>query len=157
MLRSGLFLATAAGLIIASAAMAQGAGYGQRAAKACAGMGLNPSEAPFVYCEMNLRANAISGLRVHEAALARRACIRAGYRIGSASFANCMVDREESTALPAATGGDESFRLYQRGDEMTSVRGACAHIGLIPGSQQYATCVGNLDMTIDDADRVGTD
>ncbi len=122
-------------------------------------MGLNPSEAPFVYCEMSLQENAVSALRAGAVTQARRACFRAGYRVGSASFANCVLDRERSAARPAASAAaaGEPFRPYQRGDEMTSVRRACAQTGLVPGSQQYATCVGDLDMTIDDANRVGTD
>lgn len=136
--------------------MAQSAPYDQRVANACEGMGLNPSEATFVYCEMSLQGNIAAAPRIGETKLARRACIRAGYRFGTASFADCMLGREESTAGAAAPRGD-SFGFYQRGDEMTSVHRACAQIGLVPGSQQYATCVGNLDMTIDDANRVGTD
>jgi hypothetical protein len=30
-------------------------------------------------------------------------------------------------------------------------------MGLAPGSQQYQSCFGNLNMTIDDANRSGTD
>jgi hypothetical protein len=159
MLRSGLFLAIAAGMVVASAAMAQGAGYDQRVAHACASMGLNPSEAPFVYCELSLQEHAVSAARPRDVALARRACSRAGYRVRSASFGNCVLDREQSASPPPASdvSGDEPFRSYQRADEMTSVRRACAQVGLVPSSQQYATCVGDLDMTIDDANRVGTD
>ncbi len=158
MLRWIFYFAVVVGLSV-SAANAQSARYERRIANACEGMGLNPSEAPFVYCEMSLRENVASELRAQGAAVARRVCVRAGYRVGSASFANCVLDREENVERPAAIVGEggEPFRSYQRGDEMTSVHRACAQIGLVPGSQQYATCVGNLDMTIDDADRVGTD
>lgn len=140
--------------------MAQSAPYDQRVANACAGVGLNPSEAPFVYCEMSLQGNIAAAPRAGDRKLARRACRRAGYRFGTVSFADCVLDREESAAravTPAAAPRGDSFGFYQRGDEMTSVHRACAQIGLVPGSQQYATCVGDLDMTIDDANRVGTD
>ncbi len=106
MSRRILFFIAAACLVLPSAAMAQSAVKLTRvqAEKACASMGLNPSEAPFTYCVMSLR---------------------------------------QAAAQPAG--------------QMTSIRRACAGMGLAPGSQQYVSCVGNLNMTTDDANRVGTD
>ncbi|MGB6491942.1 MAG: hypothetical protein WBF10_10900 [Methylovirgula sp.] len=147
-------------MIGASAAMAQGAPYDQRVANGCAGMGLNPSEAPFVFCEMSLRDSAASVERARTIGLARREC--RGYHVGTAAFANGVLDRQERAEnrqrfTPTSTASEDHFHTYQRGDEITSVRRACAQVGLAPGSSGYETCVGDLDMTIDDANRVGTD
>ncbi len=34
---------------------------------------------------------------------------------------------------------------------------ACANMGIDPGSAQFASCVGNLDATLDDLNNVGAD
>lgn len=92
-----------------------------RAEHACAGMGLNPGEAPFTQCVMSLETS-----------------------VG---------------ATPAPSNGEyvAQEESYHRGDQMTAIHRACAQMGLAPGSAQYQSCFGNLNMTIDDANRVGTD
>jgi hypothetical protein len=70
-----------------------------------------------------------------------------GLNPSEAPFTDCV-----KSLAPAVA--DES---YQRGDQMASIRRACAQMGARAGSQQYVSCVGNLNMTIDDANRVGTD
>ncbi len=158
----------AACLVASSGAMAQTAALGgnARVQRACAEMGLNPSEAPFAYCVMSLGETAASLTTALRIDRERHECGRRGYHPGTPSFANCVLDREESVSAPRAalaeppvqeTAATEAFRSYRRGDQMTSVRHACAELGLAPGSDGYASCVGNLSMTIDDSQTVGSD
>lgn len=162
MLRIGLLFAAAIGVSAASEAMAQG-GYNldeRTVAQACAGLGLNPSEAPYAFCELSLQDSAASVERARSTDLARRACAGEGH-VGAASFANCVLDREENAAnqpLPAPTSTAEApFRSYQRGDQRRSVPRACAQLGLDPGSLAFSSCVSNLNMTLDNSNMVGSD
>jgi hypothetical protein len=128
MLRGIFFSLIVAGIAAASGAMAQRAdpySDSERAARACAGMGLNPSEAPYVFCKMSLQESAAAASQARD--------------------------------IGAPTSGEDQFGSYQRGDQTTSVRRACVHVGLAPGSLNYASCVGNLNMTIDDSNMVGSD
>lgn len=96
-------------------------------ARACAGMGLHPGEEPFIACEHSLAQT------MSEAGLVPRA----------------------DAAPSAAAGPDPAagfYESYQRGDQVTSVRRACAQIGAVPGTQAFQSCVGNLNMTINDDD-----
>jgi hypothetical protein len=149
------------GLALPTAAVAQNA-YSERVANACAGMGLNPSEAPYTFCEMSLQDGVAAVERAHRTGLEWRACAKNGYRYGTVGFANCVLDREESgaespPAAPRSVATTDTFRSYQRGDQRTSVRRACAQMGLAPGSSAYDSCVGNLNMTLDDSNMVGSD
>jgi hypothetical protein len=113
-------------VILSAPAMAQGTGE-SAVARACAGMGLHPGEEPFIACERSLAQT------MSEAGLTPRA----------------------AAPSAAATGSDPAagfYESYQRGDQMTSVRRACAQIGAVPGTQAFQTCVGNLNMTINDDD-----
>lgn len=164
-----VFVFVAAACLMAySGAMPQAAALAgdARVQRACAGMGLNPSEAPFAYCVMSLGETAASlttALRINQE---RHECGRLGYHPGTSIFANCVLDREETVSATRAasaespaqeTAATEAFRSYRRGDQMTSVRHACAELGLAPGSDSFASCVGNLSMTIDDSQMVGSD
>ncbi len=162
------FFVAAIGLMAPSWAMAQDASnpYSERVANACAGMGLNPSEAPYFFCALSLQDVAASAADARRISVARRECARHGYRIGTPSFANCVLDREESLSAeqravraPTSVGqiAEDPFRSYQRGDRTASVRRACADVGLVPGSSEYTSCVGNLNMTMDDSNMVGSD
>jgi hypothetical protein len=158
------FFVVAIGLTAPSWAIAQDANpAGGQVANACTGMGLNPSEAPYAFCAMSLQDVAASAADARRISMERRECARHGYRIGTASFANCVLDREETVSTvgpppaPVPVAAEDPFRSYQRGDQRTSVRRACARMGLAPGSSEYATCVGNLNMTIDDSNMVGSD
>jgi hypothetical protein len=160
------FLIAAIGLTAPSWAMAQDANPSNgRVANACASMGLNPSEAPYAFCAMSLQDVVASETDARRISVARRECARHGYRIGTASFANCVLDREENLSAmgqfaapaPAPVAAEDPFRSYQRGDQRMSVRRACANVGLAPGASEYAGCVSNLNMTIDDSNMVGSD
>jgi hypothetical protein len=158
-----LSAAAAVGLSVASGAMAQSASnsYGERVANACAGTGFNAAEAPYVYCEMSLQDSVASVERARATGVAWRVCARRGYRFGTVSFANCVLDRQESgpppeAPAPAPVAAETSPDFYHR-DQMTSVRHACAQIGLAPGTAEYQTCVGNLSATINDSEAVGGD
>lgn len=74
-----------------------------------------------------------------------------GLNPSEAPFTSCVLSLENSV------GDVAQANHYQRGDQMTSIRRACADMGLAPGSLQYQSCFGNLNMTIDDENRVGTD
>ncbi len=163
MLRIGLLFAAVVGVSAGSGAMAQ-ASYNpdERAvAQTCASLGLNPSEAPYAFCELSLQDSAASVERARSTGVARRACAREGHRIGTASFANCVLDREENAEnqpLPAPTStAEDPFRSYQRGDQRASVPRACAQLGLDPSSLVFSSCVSNLNMTLDDSNMVGSD
>jgi hypothetical protein len=156
-----IFLFVAAGLI-PTAAVAQP--YTARVAQACASMGLTPSEAPYAFCEMSLRDNVAAVAEARGIGAARRQCAGKGYRIGTPSFANCVLDRDENFSAAGGEGapamaeaGEGAFQSYQRGDQRKSVRRACADIGLDPGSSAFASCVGNLNTTMDDSNMVGSD
>jgi hypothetical protein len=161
MLRWMPVLIALGGLALPSAAAAQNANS-ERVANACAGMGLNPSEAPFAFCEMSLRDDVAAIGHAHRTALEWRACAKKGYHYGTVGFANCVLDREENGAesppgAPRSAAKTDTLRSYQRGDQTTSVRRACTQIGLAPGSSAYDSCVGNLNMTLDDSNMVGSD
>jgi len=98
-------------------------------ARACAGMGLHPGEEPFIACEHSLAQT------MHEAGLTPR--------VAPAPSAAAATDSNPAAGF---------YESYQRGDQMTSVRRACAEIGTVPGTQAFQTCVGNLNMTINDDD-----
>jgi len=135
--------------------------YSESVQHACASLGLNPTEAPYLYCEMSLQDWVRSGARALSVKLARNDCSRNGYRTGTAEFANCVLDQQENFSAeypPASTL--ESVNVlgsYQRGDQRTSVRRACADIGVAPESAAYESCVGDLNMTLDDSNSVGSD
>lgn len=82
-----------------------------------------------------------------------------GLNPSEAPFTSCVLSLENSVGASAELllGDVAQEDHYQRGDQMTSIRHACAQMGLAPGSLQYQSCFGNLNMTIDDANRVGTD
>ncbi len=90
---------------------------------------------------------------------AENACAAMGLEPSEAPFTSCVLSLENSVGAPAEQplGYVAQQDQYQRGDQMTSIRRACAEMGLAPGSQQYQSCFGNLNMTIDDANRSGTD
>ena len=93
-------------------------------------------------------------------ARAEHACAAMGLNPSEAPFTQCVMSLEGSVGVtPAPSYGAYVAQrdFYQRGDQMTSIRHACAQMGLAPGSAQYQSCFGNLNMTIDDANRVGTD
>jgi hypothetical protein len=113
------------GFAAASGTMAQSASYSAQIADACAGIGLNPSEAPYLYCEMSLQASTAG------------------------------IARQPVASAPIAT--NSPFQSYQRGDQWTSVLRACAQVGLVPDSPAFSRCAANLDATLDDADRTGSD
>src|ERR1700691_1064418 len=107
--------------------------YAARVASACASMGLNPSEAPYAFCEMSLQDGVAAVAEARNIGVARRSCARNGYRVGTPSFANGVLDREENFSAageqaPAtvAAAPESSFQSYQRGDQRKSVRRACA-------------------------------
>jgi hypothetical protein len=85
---------------------------------ACASAGLDPSEAPYVYCVMSLEQSG--------------AALPAGGR-----------------AVPAPAPAI--------GTPYNQAETACGNLGFAPASAGYANCVGNLDQTLEDAQRVGTD
>lgn len=162
-LRVGLLFAAAIEVSAASGVMAQSAhNPGEAAvAGACAGLGLNPSEAPYAFCKMSLEDSVAAVAQARAIDVARRVCARKGYRVGTASFANCVLDREESAEnqpppAPASTTEDPG-RFYQRGDQRTSVPRACAQLGLDPGSPAFSSCVSNLNITLDNSNMVGSD
>lgn len=166
MWRPSLPAAVVMSLCLACAARAQAAAnpYAARIARACESMGLNPSEAPYAFCEMSLEDSSAAITSAQADAVARRACARSGLRIGSAALANCVLDREAGLAefqptepLPASAGRAKPMQSYQRRDQTTSVARACADLGLVPGSEAFESCVGNLGMTMDNANMVGTD
>jgi hypothetical protein len=135
-------------------------------ANACASMGIDPAVSTYVACERSLAKTAISMNEAQRTAREQAVCRRHGYRPGTSAFALCVLDREDAAApeqaepfgvpalsrvaqaSPAAAFSDS----YQRGDQMTSVRRACAQMGTAPGTQGFQTCVGNLNMTINDED-----
>jgi hypothetical protein len=150
------------GIATTSEAMAQTVSSSRQIATACEGMGLNPTEAPYAFCEMSLQDSVAGVARAHDIGVARRVCAHDGYRPGTASFANCVLDREDEVSesrptVPASVAADDSFRFYQRGDQRKSVPRACAQLGLDPGSSAFSSCVSNLNMTLDDANMVGSD
>jgi hypothetical protein len=163
MLRVGLLFAAAVSVSAACGAMAQSANNpGEGAvANACAGLGLNPSEAPYIFCKMSLEDSVAAVAQARAIDVARRACAHKGYRVGTASFANCVLDREESVENqpPAALAStaEDLGHSYQRGDQRRSVPRACAQLGLDPGSPAFSSCVSNLNMTLDDSNMVGGD
>jgi hypothetical protein len=160
-----IFISTlAAGLSVASGAMAQTAStsYGRQIANACEGLGLDPSEAPYAFCAMSLQDAAAGAEQPHDIGVARRVCARNGYRVGTPAFADCVLDREDEISesqpkMPAPVATNEPFRTYQRPDQRKAVPRACARLGLDPGSSAFSTCVSNLNMTLDDSNMVGSD
>lgn len=84
-----------------------------------------------------------------------------GLNPSEAPFTRCVKSLTASLGVgpqaPLGTTAVAAEGFYQRGDQMTSIRHACAEAGLAPGSPQYQSCFGNLNMTIDDSNRVGTD
>jgi hypothetical protein len=93
-------------------------------------------------------AHSFHSVRAH----AEHACAAMGLNPSEAPFTQCVMSLEASAGLtPAPPHGDYVAQRYsyQRGDQMTSIRRACGQTG--------AGCFGNLNMTIDDANRVGTD
>lgn len=135
-------------------------------ANACASMGIDPAVSTYVACERSLAKTAISMNVAQRTAHEQAVCRRHGYRPGTSAFALCVLDREDAAAPERAEpfGNPTLSRVaqagltagfsdsYQRGDQMTSVRRACAQIGTAPGTQGFQTCVGNLNMTINDED-----
>ncbi|HLH11780.1 MAG TPA: hypothetical protein VKV77_07880 [Methylovirgula sp.] len=130
-----LVLSSVAALALAAAAsavQAQDLGdFSPRVAQACAHMGLNPSEATFLFCEMSLQESA-----------------------GAAPGAPGRVPAHHHAAM-GANGSLGAF--YPRRDQAASVRRACAEVGLVPGTSVFESCAGNLNLTIDNADMVGSD
>jgi len=135
-------------------------------ANACASMGIDPAVSTYVACERSLAKTMASMNVAQRTAHEQAVCRRHGYRPGTSAFALCVLDREDAAAPePAEPFGVPTlsrvaqanpaagfFDSYQRGDQMTSVRRACAQTGVAPGTQGFQTCVGNLNMTINDED-----
>jgi hypothetical protein len=68
------------------------------ARSACAQMGLNTSEAPFVFCVRSLVDSAAAVDQASRVQEGRQQCFARGLRSGTAAFANCVLDAEQSTA-----------------------------------------------------------
>jgi hypothetical protein len=98
MSRTMLLLAAASVVAVCAGAQAQGltGPHAADARRACATMGLNTSEAPFIYCVISLNESAA---QMDQAALTqgdRNACFARGMKSGTPAFANCVLDREDT-------------------------------------------------------------
>lgn len=135
-------------------------------ANACASMGIDPAVSTYVACERSLAKTVTAMNDARRTGHEQAVCRRHGYRPGTSAFALCVLDRENAAApeqaepfgVPTISRVAQASSVagfsdsYQRGDQMTSVRRACAQMGTAPGTQGFQTCVGNLNMTINDED-----
>jgi hypothetical protein len=160
-------LLVASSLLLAALACAPGAALAQGSeqtavAQACASMGIDPAVSTYGACERSLAKSMQSMTAARRLAREQAACRGQGYHWGTRAFALCVLDREAAAQpsqtevlgapkMIAASSADLADH-YQRGDQATSVRRACAMIGAAPGTQDFQTCTGNLNMTINDED-----
>jgi hypothetical protein len=79
-----------------------GAAHLAQARKACASIGLNTSEAPFVYCVMSLRQTAALKDAALQVEQGREACFKAGLKPGTPAFANCVLDHQPNAAAASS-------------------------------------------------------
>ena len=116
-------------------------------------MGLKPGETYYAACRESLAQSQAAQAENRALADAYGQCRRLGLASGSAAFSTCILDRENAPeaapTLAAAdsvnTGASVSFYEMSPSLRWNRERYACAQMGLVPGSDDFRGCVGNLD------------
>ena len=134
-----------------------GAGQAERIGQICRQtMGLQPGEGQFDFCVGSLSRELRGQLQASALVASRQACLARGLPSGSPGLAECELQTSGSMPTPqafqpssmAAPAAASSFFHTTPDEAFHRAQASCAALGLEPVSDAFASCVANLNASM---------